>query len=121
MACFRGPGLSGRTAPWREAPPFSGGLQLVGNGSSGYIHPLVRIVQSLTPIHRSAWNRNSANFAFIEFYEVRVLGILGSSHSSPVHYPVRVLWPLTLLRQGHHRASSICTKTLQEVLRGARR
>jgi len=30
-------------------------------------------------IHPSAWNRNSANFAFIEFYEVRVLGILGSS------------------------------------------
>jgi hypothetical protein len=29
-------------------------------------------------IHRSAWNRNSANFAFIEFYEVRGLGILGS-------------------------------------------
>jgi hypothetical protein len=34
-------------------------------------------------IHRSAWNRNSANFAanfaFIEFYEVRGLGILRSS------------------------------------------
>ena len=62
----------------------------------------------------------SPNCLEIEFYEVRVLGILGSSHSSPVHYPVRVLWPLTLLRQGQHRASSICTKTLQEVLRGAR-
>jgi hypothetical protein len=40
-------------------------------------------------IHRSAWNRNSANFAanfaFIEFYEVRGLGILGTSdlRSSP--------------------------------------
>jgi hypothetical protein len=36
-------------------------------------------------IHRSAWNRNSANFAanfaFIEFCELRLLGILGSSHS----------------------------------------
>jgi hypothetical protein len=32
----------------------------------------------LALIHRSAWNKNSANFAITEFYEVRILGILGS-------------------------------------------
>src|SRR5215218_2627112 len=31
-------------------------------------------------IHRSAWNRNSANFAFWAFSEVRIQGILGSTH-----------------------------------------
>src|SRR5215208_2570570 len=34
----------------------------------------------IAPIHRSAWNRNSANFAFREFCELRLLGILGSSY-----------------------------------------
>src|SRR5215207_4424882 len=33
-------------------------------------------------IHRSAWNRNSPNFAFGAFYEVRIHRILGSSLSS---------------------------------------
>jgi hypothetical protein len=33
------------------------------------------------PIHRSAWNRNSANFALPEFRELRVLGFLRSSHT----------------------------------------
>src|SRR5215208_8541603 len=33
-------------------------------------------------IHPSAWNRNSANFAFWVFCEVRIHGVLGSSLSS---------------------------------------
>jgi hypothetical protein len=33
---------------------------------------------SLTLIHRSAWNRNSANFAFWAFCEVRIHGVLKS-------------------------------------------
>jgi hypothetical protein len=32
-------------------------------------------------IHRSAWNRYSANFAFWGFCEVRIHGVLGSSHT----------------------------------------
>src|SRR5215208_265221 len=42
--------------------------------------------------------------------EVRILGILRSSHSSGPLHTVRVLWTLTLLPQIKHRASSICTK-----------
>src|SRR5215207_1493024 len=38
--------------------------------------------QSNVTIHRSAWNRNSANFAFWGFCEVRIHGVLGSSLSS---------------------------------------
>jgi hypothetical protein len=64
----------------------------------------------LALIHPTSWNRYSANFAFIGFSEVRI---------APVHYTVMVLWPLTLLPQMQHRASSICTKSLQGVLRGA--
>src|SRR5215212_3003578 len=33
-------------------------------------------------IHPPSWNRNSANFAFIEFCELRLLGILGSRTSA---------------------------------------
>src|SRR5215208_7992332 len=33
----------------------------------------------LAPIHPSAWNRNSANFAFWGFCELRIDGVLGSS------------------------------------------
>jgi len=34
-----------------------------------HIRKLFLLTEAL--IHRSAWNRNSANFAFTEFYEVR--------------------------------------------------
>jgi hypothetical protein len=30
----------------------------------------------LAPIHRSAWNKNSANFAFTEFSEVRIAPVV---------------------------------------------
>jgi len=36
---------------------------------------------SLALIHPSAWNKNSANFAFWGFSEVRIHGVLGSSYS----------------------------------------
>src|SRR5215210_917781 len=53
------------------------------------------------PIHRSAWKDNSANFAFTEFYEVRLSGfvsvfllrivsepvIKALSHTPPAAYP----------------------------------
>src|SRR5215216_6610807 len=40
-----------------------------------------RIARKL--IHRSAWNRNSANFAFWAFCEVRIHGVLGSCATLP--------------------------------------
>jgi hypothetical protein len=36
---------------------------------------------ALASIHPSAWNRDSANFAFWGFSEVRIHGVLRSSHS----------------------------------------
>jgi hypothetical protein len=33
-------------------------------------------------MHPSAWKEDSANFAFTEFYEVRLLGILGNSDAA---------------------------------------
>jgi hypothetical protein len=42
----------------------------------GYDVPPLLLLLAL--IHRSAWNRNSANFAFWGFCEVRILGILRS-------------------------------------------
>src|SRR5215203_3379107 len=41
----------------------------------------LRISGSL--IHRSAWNKNSANFAFWAFSEVRLKGVLESGNSKP--------------------------------------
>jgi hypothetical protein len=32
--------------------------------------------RALIPIHRSAWNKNSANFAFWGFCELRLYGVL---------------------------------------------
>ena len=37
---------------------------------------------SHSSIHPSAWNKNSANFAFTKFYEVRLMSALGSHRTN---------------------------------------
>ena len=59
--------------PARSLPPTRAALR-VGKRS-------VKDIRFSGLIHRSAWNKNSANFAFWGFSEVRIHGVLGSSYS----------------------------------------
>ena len=45
-------------------------------------------------IHRSAWKRNSRNFALTEFYEVRLTRFLGGSQhlASPKQPQTSLIW-----------------------------
>jgi hypothetical protein len=70
----------GRPAPVAIGPMVGAGMvgeeltAAVGEGRAA-------LALLVTFIHRSAWNRNSANFAFWAFCELRHNGVLRSSHS----------------------------------------
>src|SRR5215203_1969073 len=71
--CSVGRLLHASIIPARSLPPTRAALR-VGKRS-------VKDIRFSGLIHRSAWNKNSANFAFWGFSEVRIHGVLGSSYS----------------------------------------
>src|SRR5215208_7644378 len=83
-------GCGGNAARLRKVLSVRGvrrGAQLPSNHESSALHlqmapkdTEVDCVESSYPYSRSAWKGNSANFAFTEFSEVRLNGILGVVH-----------------------------------------